>query len=216
MMNAERNELFLKEKLIIIGASGHGKVVADIAIKMNKWQSIVFLDDNESTKECLGLDVIGTVANAINFKDGAEFFVAIGNNAIREKVQEDLISKKLPLATLIHPNAVIGTEVEVGVGTAIMAGVVINSSTKVGKGCIINTSSSLDHDNLIEDYVHISPGAHLAGTVWIQKGSWIGIGSAISNSIIICGKCIVGAGAVVVKDITSPGVYIGVPVKKIE
>ena len=97
-----------------------------------------------------------------------------------------------------------------------MAGVVINSSSRIGKGCIINTSSSLDHDNVIENYVHISPGVNMAGTVKVGKGSWIGIGSVVSNNVNICSDCKVGAGAVVVKDITEPGTYVGVPVRKID
>lgn len=206
----------MKDKLIIIGASGHGKVVADIAIKMNKWQSIAFLDDDESIKTSIGLEVIGKTSDACTYKHEADFFVAIGNNAIRKKNQEKLIDEELNVVSLIHPSAVIGTDVEFGIGTAVMAGVVINSSTRIGKGCIINTSSSVDHDNVIEDYVHISPGASLAGTVKIGKGSWIGIGSVVSNNVNICGDCKVGAGAVVVKGITEPGTYIGVPVRKID
>ena len=206
----------MKDKLIIIGASGHGKVVADIAIKMNKWQSIAFLDDEESIKTSMGLEVIGKTADAFTYKDEADFFVAIGNNAIREKVQEKLIEEGLNLVSLIHPSAIIGTGVEIDVGTVVMAGVVINSSTKIGKGCIINTSSSLDHDNVIEDYVHISPGARTAGSVGIGKGTWLGIGSVVSNNVNICSDCKVGAGSVVVKDITEPGTYVGVPVRKID
>lgn len=117
---------------------------------------------------------------------------------------------------LIYPSAVIGTDVEIGIGTVLMAGVVINSSTRIGKGCIINTSSSLDHDNIIEDYVHISPGVRTAGSVGIGKGTWLGIGSVVSNNVNICSGCKVGAGAVVVKDITEPGTYVGVPVRKID
>ena len=206
----------MKDKLIIIGASGHGKVVADIAIKMNKWQSIAFLDDDESIKTSMGLEVIGKTADAFTYKDEADFFVAIGNNAVRERVQVKLIEQGLNVLSLIHPSAVIGTDVEIGIGTAVMAGVVINSSTRIGKGCIINTSASLDHDNVIEDYVHISPGVNIAGTVKVGKGSWIGIGSVISNNVNICSGCKVGAGAVVVKDITEPGTYVGIPVRKID
>lgn len=206
----------MKDKLIIIGASGHGKVVADIAIKMNKWQSITFLDDEESIKTSMGLDVIGKTADAFTYKDEADFFVAIGNNATREKIQEKFIEEGLNVINLIHPNAVIGTDVQIGIGTAVMAGVIINSSTRIGKGCITNTSSSLDHDNVIEDYVHISPGARLAGTVEIGKGTWIGIGSVVSNNVNICSGCKVGAGAVVVKDITEPGIYVGVPVRRVD
>ena len=206
----------MKDKLIIIGASGHGKVVADIAIKMNKWQSIAFLDDDESIKTSMGLEVIGKTADAFTYKDEADFFVAIGSNATREKIQEKLIERGLNVICLIHPSAVIGTDVEIGIGTAVMAGVVINSSSRIGKGCIINTSSSLDHDNVIEDYIHISPGVRAAGTVSISKGTWLGIGSVVSNNVNICSGCKVGAGAVVVKDITEPGTYVGVPVRRVD
>jgi sugar O-acyltransferase (sialic acid O-acetyltransferase NeuD family) len=206
----------MKDKLIIIGASGHGKVVADIAIKMNKWQSIAFLDDDKSIKTSMGLEVIGKTTDAFTYKDEADFFVAIGNNATREKIQEKLIEEDLNVVSLVHQSAVIGTDVKIGIGTVVMAGVVINSSTKIGKGCIINTSSSLEHDNVIEDYVHISPGVSMAGTVKVGRLSWIGIGSVISNNVNICSGCKVGAGAVVVKDITEPGTYVGVPVRKID
>jgi sugar O-acyltransferase (sialic acid O-acetyltransferase NeuD family) len=206
----------MKNKLIIIGASGHGKVVADIAIKMNKWQSIAFLDDDESIKTSMGLEVIGKTADAFTYKEEADFFVAIGSNTTREKVQEKFIEQGLSVISLIHPSAVIGTDVEIGIGSVVMAGIVINSSTRIGKGCIINTNSSLDHDNVIEDYVHISPGASLAGTVKVGKGSWLGIGSVVSNNVNICSSCKLGAGAVVVKDITEPGTYVGVPVRRVD
>jgi sugar O-acyltransferase (sialic acid O-acetyltransferase NeuD family) len=205
----------MKEKLLIIGASGHGKVAADIAIKMNKWQSIAFLDDDDSIKTSMGLKVIGKIVDAFIYKYETDFFVAIGNNATREKIQEKLITEGLSIVSIIHPDAVIGTDVDIGIGTAVMAGVVINTSCRIGKGCILNTSSSLDHDNIIEDYVHISPGSSLAGTVKVGKASWIGIGSAVSNNVNICRNCKLGAGAVVVKDIINPGTYVGVPVRKI-
>ena len=206
----------MKNRLIIIGASGHGKVVADIAVKMNKWQSIAFLDDNESIKVCMDIPVIGKTDDALKYKDEADFFVAIGNNATRERVQTKLESEGASIATLIHPNAIIGHQVSVGIGTVIMAGAVINSSSVIGKGCIINTNSSVDHDCVLEDYVHVSPGASLAGSVKIGKSSWIGIGSVISNNINICSGCMLGAGTVVIRDITEPGTYVGIPVRKID
>ena len=96
-----------------------------------------------------------------------------------------------------------------------MAGVVINPGAQIGKGCIINTSSSVDHDCQIEDYVHISVGAHLSGTIEVGERTWIGAGATVSNNVNICGGCTIGAGAVVVKDITESGTYVGVPAKKI-
>ncbi|NLU26610.1 MAG: acetyltransferase [Hungateiclostridium thermocellum] len=205
----------MKKRLIIIGASGHGKVVADIAVKMNKWQSIVFVDDDESIKMCMDIPVIGKTDDALKYKDEADFFVAVGNNATRERIQTKLEHEGASIATLVHPDAVIGYQVSVGIGTVIMAGAVINSSSTIGKGCIINTNSSVDHDCILEDYVHVSPGAILAGTVKVGKGSWIGIGSVISNNINICAGCMLGAGAVVIKDITEPGTYVGVPARRI-
>lgn len=205
----------MKDTLIIIGASGHGKVVADIAIKLNKWQNIVFFDDDDSIKTCMGLQVIGKTVDANKYKDIAEFFIAIGNNSIRARIYSYLEELGISTTTLIHPNAVIGTDVEIGLGTVVMAGTVINSSCRIGKACVINTCSTVDHDNLIEDFVHIAPGVRLAGTVRIGKGSWLGIGSIVSNNLYICGDCSLGAGAVVIKDIIESGTYVGVPVRRI-
>lgn len=205
----------MKKKLMIIGAGGHGKVIADIARKMNRWESIAFLDDNGAVKECAGCRVVGKTEDAAGWKDLADFFVAIGNNAVRENVQESLEAKGLSVATLIHPSAVIADGAEMGAGTAVMAGVVINPSSRIGKGCIINTSCSIDHDNILDDYVHVSPGAHLAGTVSVGRGSWIGIGGIVSNNVSICAHCKLGAGAVAIRDIEEPGIYAGVPAKKI-
>lgn len=205
----------MKNMLIIIGASGHGKVVADIAIKVNKWQGIAFLDDDESIKTSMGIEVIGTTADTFQYRDKADFFVAIGNNATREKIQEMLLDEGLSVISLIHPSALIGTGVEIDIGTAIMAGVIINCYSSIGKGCIINTGAVIDHDNVIEDYVHISPGVTMAGSVNIGKGTWIGIGSTVSNNVNITSGCILGAGAVVVRDITEPGTYVGVPVRRV-
>ncbi|MBS8265631.1 acetyltransferase [Mesobacillus boroniphilus] len=206
----------MKNKLLIIGASGHGKVVADIALKMNKWQSIAFLDDDKSIKISMGLDVIGTSDDVFTHIEECEIFVGIGNNTTRQRIYERLETLGASIPLLIHPDAVIGSHVDIGIGTAVMAGVIVNCCTKIGKGCIVNTGSTIDHDNVIGDLVHISPGVHLAGTVKVGQGSWLGIGSVVSNNIKISNGCKVGAGSVVVKDITEPGVYVGVPVRRVK
>jgi sugar O-acyltransferase (sialic acid O-acetyltransferase NeuD family) len=205
----------MKKKLLIIGASGHGKVVADIAIKMNKWKAISFLDDNINIEPPLGLDVIGTTNDYYKYVDNYEMFVGIGNNLTRKKIFEILEKTGANIPVLIHPNAVIGQQVDIGQGTVVMAGAIINSYTRVGKGCIVNTGSTIGHDNKIGDFVHISPGAHLAGTVSVGNCSWLGIGSIVSNNIKITNDCIIGAGGVVVKDLNKSGVYVGVPVRRI-
>ncbi|PIC83074.1 acetyltransferase [Sporosarcina sp. P1] len=204
----------MSKKLLIIGASGHGKVVADIAIKMNKWSSIDFLDD-KTIKNVMGLDVIGSSTAMLRYIDEYEIFVGIGDNAIRKKIFETLKTAGATIPTLVHPNAVIGSEVSIGPGTVVMAGVIINCCTVIGQGCIINTGASVDHDNLIGDFVHVSPGARLAGTVTVGEGSWLGIGSVVSNNISVASECIIGAGSVVVKSICASGIYLGIPAKKL-
>lgn len=206
----------MKERLLIIGASGHGKVIADIALKMNKWNNIAFLDDNKSIKESMGLKVIGGYSNCSTYFKDSDVFVGVGSNTIREKLQKELELAGVSIPVLVHPSAIIGTEVELGVGTAIMAGVIINCCTKIGKGCIINTNATIDHDNVLDDFIHISPGVNLAGTVTVGRGTWIGIGSKVSNNLQITSNCKIGAGAVVVNNITETGTYVGVPVRRVK
>lgn len=206
----------MKKKLIIIGASGHGKVVADIALKVQKYDEIVFLDDNEDVKECMGFPVVGKSSDAEQYIDNADFIVAIGNAKIRKKVTEQLLTLGAHIITLIHSAAIIGSEVKIGEGTVVMAGAVINPDTTIGRGCIINTCASVDHDCRVGDYVHVSVGAHICGTVEIGESTWIGAGAIVKNNVNVCGKCMIGAGAIAVKDIEEVGTYVGVPARRIK
>lgn len=195
-------------KLIIIGAGGHGKVIADIAVK-NGYEDIVFLDDNVEIIECAGFPVVGETS-MVSEIDGDKI-VAVGNNEVRKR-----ISEKIATVDLIHPKAIISRRVEIGEGTVIMAGAVVNSDATIGKGCIINTGASVDHDCVIEDYCHIAVGAHVAGNCHIGENTWIGAGAIVNNNVNICSHCIIGAGSVVIKDIMEPGTYVGIPSKKIK
>lgn len=206
----------MKDKLLIIGASGHGKVVADIALKMNKWNTISFLDDDDNLKTLLGLEVIGKSADAFHKIEEYDIFVGIGNNPIRKKIQTSLEGKGVKPPILIHPSAIIGEQVNLSSGTVVMAGVVINCCTSVGRGCIINTGATIDHDSSIEDFVHISPGAHLAGTVSVGQGSWLGVGATVIQGINIGKNSVIGAGAVVLKNIPASCTAVGAPAKPIK
>ncbi len=202
----------MPKDIIIIGAGGHAKVIADIIYKYGD-NLIGFLDDNlslQGKKIYLDKKVIGTTKDIDKYKE-YYFVIGIGNNSIRKKINNE---NNLKLYTAIHPSAIIAQDVKIGTGSVIMAGVVINPGTVIGKNCIINTCSSLDHDNLLEDYVHISPGAHLAGTVSVKEGTWICTGATIINNITIAKNNIIGAGSVVIKDINEEnGTYVGVPAK---
>lgn len=197
--------------VIIIGASGHGKVVADL---IQKSGDIVvgFLDDNPNIgKTFIGFPVLGVVEDYKKFD--VEFLIAIGNTEVRKRISKELAVTSW--YTAIHPTAVIADiGVEIGEGTVIMANAVVNAGAKIGKHCIINTGAIVEHDNRIGDFVHVSVGANLAGTVSVGNGSWIGVGASVSNNINICGDCMVGAGAVVIKDIKDAGTYVGVPAER--
>lgn len=206
----------MHKKLMIIGASGHGKVIADIALKMQKYEEIEFLDDRENVKECMGFTVVGKTADASEYIENFDFFVAIGNAKTRKKVTEQLIETGAVMATLLHPAAVIGSHVTIGKGTVVMAGAVINPDSRIGEGCIVNTCASVDHDCQIGDYVHIAVGSHLCGTVTVGESTWIGAGATVKNNVNICGECMIGAGAVVVKDIEEAGTYTGVPARRMK
>ena len=196
-------------KLTIIGASGHGKVVAEIA-RLNGYDEIEFLDDNPELQFCGKWPVIGLTMLAE--KAESDLFIAVGNAEIRERLMERFMDKHI--TTLLHPDAVVAEDAEIGCGSVVMAGAVINPGARIGKGCIINTSSSVDHDCLLGDYVHVAVGSHLAGTVRVGKGTWIGAGATVSNNVSICAGCMIGAGAVVIRDIGISGIYIGVPARR--
>lgn len=200
--------------LVIVGASGHGKVIADIAEKVG-YTDIAFLDDNPTVKYCGDYMVVGGCKDADYYKN-ADFIIAIGNTKIRRKIQSEFIKKGLNIVSLIHPAAIIASNVKIGIGTVVMAGAVINPCTEIGQGCIINTCASVDHDCCIGDYVHISVGSHVAGTVTVKHDTWIGAGATVSNNINIVADCMIGAGAVVIADITESGTYVGVPAKIIK
>lgn len=200
--------------VVIIGASGHGKVVADI-IKCSGDIVIGFLDDNDIiSKTFVGFPVLGKINDYQKFIDN-EFIVAIGNAKIRENIVKKL--QGVRWYTAIHPTAVISTiDTDIKEGTVIMANAVVNAGTKIGYHCIVNSCAVVEHDNYIEDYVHISVGAKLAGNVHVKKNTWIGIGATVSNNISICNNCMIGAGTVVVKNIEKKGVYIGIPARRIQ
>lgn len=202
----------MNEKVVIIGASGHGKVIADIILKSG--DSVVgFLDDNPNVGEdFIGFPVLGKVSEADKYKE-YKFVIAIGNADIRERVANEL---DVDWYTAIHPMAVISNiGVEIGIGTVVMANAVINSDAKIGNHCIINTCAIIEHDDIIEDYAHISVGTKLAGNVSIGRKTWMGIGSQIIQGKSICAETMVGAGAVVIESISKKGTYVGVPARKI-
>ena len=201
-----------KRNLVVIGAGGHGKVVADNALR-NGYVNIYFLDDN-AVGSCMGFSIVGKCSEIEKMNDGnTDFVIGIGNNAIRKVIAERYDVK---WATLIHPSAQIAANTSIGEGSVIMAGAVVNACATVGKHCIVNTGAIVEHDNVLENYVHISPSATLGGAVHIGEQTHVGIGSTVINNINVCDSCIIGAGATVIRDINDKGTYVGVPARKIK
>ncbi|RMH42215.1 MAG: acetyltransferase [Deltaproteobacteria bacterium] len=207
----------MADRLLVFGASGHGKVVADVAMAAG-WDVVGFADDNPDRKESALLEIpvvaIG-VAEAVLFcrREDAHAIVGIGNNQARRQVQSRLHDAGVAVATLIHPRAILSPSARVGTGAVVVAGAVINCETVVGQGSIINTGATVDHDCRLGDFVHVSPGAHLGGTVTVGDDAHIGIGAVVVNNVGIGAGSIVGAGAAVVSSIPAGVVAYGVPAR---
>ncbi len=202
------------KRLAILGASGHGKVVAEIA-ELSGWNEIVFYDD--AYPEVLNIGVwfikggTDTLISDIKRYDGV--IVAIGNNNIRFEKINFLKLHQAKLTSLFHPKSVISKYAHIGLGSVVMAGAVINPFAKLGLACIINTSATIDHDCELGDSVHISPGSNLAGAVKVGSKSWIGIGTCVKQCLSIGENVIIGSGASVVRNIPDDVVAVGVPAK---
>ena len=197
-------------RLIIVGAGGHGKVIADAALKIG-YTNICYIDDH-ATGDVMGFPIIGTSADIEHLNDGSvDFIIGIGNNQVRKTIAE---MYNVNWVSIVHPSAQIAFNAKIGKGTVVMANAVVNVCTTIGEHCIINTGAIVEHDNVIENYAHISPNVALGGTVHIGSLTHVGIGATVKNNTEICSNCTIGAGAVVVKNIKEPGTYVGVPVRK--
>jgi sugar O-acyltransferase (sialic acid O-acetyltransferase NeuD family) len=203
-------------RILIIGAGGHGQVVADILLWMKisgeGIDPIGYLDDNRDLNgRCfLGLPVLGVLEQIKNTPHDFAI-IAIGDNQTRAKIFSDLVFQGEALAIARHPKAIIAHDVCIGSGTMICAGVVVNPCTTIGSNVILNTGSTIDHHNIIENHVHIGPGARLGGEAHIGSGSLIGIGATVMPGRHVGSGCIVGAGALVHKDVPDRSTVIGVP-----
>ncbi|MBL4680584.1 MAG: acetyltransferase [Pseudomonadales bacterium] len=199
-------------QLAIVGASGHGKVVAETA-ELCGWQSIVFFDDGISGQKDHGNwplsgDTLDLIKALVDY-DGV--IVAIGNNLNRAEKLNQLRLAGAELVTLIHPAACVSRSAKIGEGSVIFAGAIVNADVEVEAGVILNTGCSVDHDCYLGRAVHISPGAHLAGGVRVGDYSWIGIGANVLQEINVGAHAVVGAGAAVVSDVSDTTTVVGVP-----
>lgn len=199
----------MAKSVILIGGSGHAKVLID-CIRAAGDQVSGILDDNiPAGTLVLGVPVLGTT-DMWNVFPNYHYLLAIGDNVIRSRISARF---SVHWYTAIHPRAIVSPYAKIGGGTVILAGAIVNADATVGMHCIINSGALVEHDNVLENYVHISPNAALGGTVHVGQRTHIGIGASVRNNVSICSDCIIGAGAVVTKNILEIGVYAGVPAR---
>ncbi|MBX3575926.1 MAG: acetyltransferase [Rhizobiaceae bacterium] len=202
-------------RLLIVGAGGHGRVVADAALEAG-FADIAFLDDSVAANPTSGpFAVIGPLAD-IERLAGAwpSAIAAVGNNARRLELLARLRGAGYATPLVRHPAAALSRHATVGAGVFVAAGAVVNIGARLGDAVIVNTGATIDHDCVLADGVHVSPGAHLGGTVKVGPRSWIGVGTAVRHGLTIGSDAIVGAGAAVVSDVADDITVVGVPARR--
>ncbi len=208
-------------RVLVVGASGHAKVILDILEKQGQHRVAGLLDDFKPAGTIVfGYSVLGPVADVLSLAteynaDG--LFVAIGDNFIRSQIVERLksLAPQLTFVSAVHPSAQIARGVSLGGGSVVMAGVAINSDATIGEFCIVNTNSSVDHDTRLATFSSLAPRVATGGNVTIGEGSSIGIGAVILHGRVIGQHCAIGAGAVVTRDVPDFTVAYGIPAKLI-
>tara|TARA_R110002050_G_scaffold276107_1_gene421280 strand:- start:1408 stop:2013 length:606 start_codon:yes stop_codon:yes gene_type:complete len=199
------------KKIYLLGAGGHGKVIIEMA-ELSGYLIRGVFDDNENILQILQYPVLGKFFQD-KVLDDASFIISVGNNKIRKKISQSLSG---PFVTITHPSANLSSRAELGEGSVVMAGAVVNSEALVGRHVILNSQSVVEHDCILEDFVHISPNASLAGEVKVGEGSHIGIGACVIQGINIGKWCTVGAGAVIIRDVPDGATVVGNPGKIIK
>jgi UDP-N-acetylbacillosamine N-acetyltransferase len=207
-------------KLLIWGASGHAKVVADIVRRAGAYEVVGYLDDvtphpPEST--FLGAPLYTSVASLAVLRSQGVRHLILGIGSCEARLRLASVGKGhgFSLATAVHPRSVVAEDVAMGAGTVVMGGAVVNPGTVLGENVVVNTGAVVDHDCIVEDGVHICPGARLAGDVTVGRGAWVGIGATVIEKIRIGAGAFVGAGAVVIRDVPADARVAGVPARRL-
>jgi len=205
------------KQLLILGAGGHGKVIAEVAEASSIWQKITFLDDRyEMLNGTLRWPVLAGIQDSGGFaSEYVDAVVAVGDSAMRLSLIDMLTAQGFRTPSLIHPAAWISPSASVGDGCVVMANATLQTDSELGRGCIVNSGAIVDHDCKLADGVHVCPGASLGGGVHVGAGSWLGIGCSVIQSIRIGKHVTVGAGAAVINDIEDGLTVVGVPARDV-
>ncbi|MCY4364078.1 MAG: acetyltransferase [Gammaproteobacteria bacterium] len=201
--------------LLIFGAGGHGKVVAETARAIGNWNEIMFADDAYPQVTAVdGYPVTADFSGARSIGGGhGDVIVAIGDNRKRSDLTTQLRQSGFNPVTLIHPAAVVAQSAHIETGTVIFAQAVVQAAARIGSAVIVNTAATVDHDCSIGDGVHLSPGVHLGGEVEIGDYSWLGVGAVVINRTAVGSGVTVGAGSCVIGNVSDGVTVVGVPAR---
>ena len=204
----------MMRKIIVIGAGGHGKVVADAVAAGGQHKVVGFLDDAPCSwgGHLVGHPVLGAVSTWLD-RGADEVVIAVGDNRQRRRLFDQLTAAGAVVTSVVHPRAAVGIGVSIGRGTVAFANVVINSDSRIGDNVILNTMCSVDHDAEVAAHSHIAPGARLAGDVRVGEGAFVGMGAVVCPGVRIGNWAVVGAGAVVTRDVADHATVVGVPAR---
>jgi sugar O-acyltransferase (sialic acid O-acetyltransferase NeuD family) len=188
------------QTLLIVGAGGHGKAVAEAAFLSGQWQRIVFLDDRwPELQQCAGWPVVAKVSGLVGLASTVQGAItAIGNNAMREQCLGAICNSGVPLVSAIHPSAFVSSSARIGAGTAVMAMAMIGVDAVIGLAAIVNANTTVDHDATLDDYAHLGVGVHLAGGVHIKARAWLQAGCSAGYDVVVNEDAILGPGTVLV------------------
>lgn len=200
----------LKKPVAIVGYSGHSYVIVDIFLNAGRLVT-AYCDSEEKERNPYHLQYLGSESGIFNKLKKFDLFVCVGNNTIRSKVHLELSNHVHSPINAIHPSAVISSSVKMAEGIMVAANATINPLAELGRGVICNTSSSIDHECIIEDFAHIAPGAVLCGNVKIGKGTFVGANAVIRQGITIGNNVTIGAGAVIIKNVPDGVTVVGNP-----
>jgi UDP-N-acetylbacillosamine N-acetyltransferase len=203
-----------RQGLLILGFGGHARSVADVALAAG-YKDLLFIDPNARDGESfLGYPVRHTLPGAL--PEGWLCIAAVGDNRRRRSQIDSIREAGWPLATLIAPSATIGAGASVQAGSVIAHHAHIGPMAKIGTGTIVNTAAIVEHDCAIGDYVHVSVNAAVAGRSQLGDLVFLGAGAVVIDAISVGSEITVGAGGVVAESIAEPGVYVGVPARRIK
>ena len=206
-------------RVLVVGAGGHGQVVADCLLRMAEAGASIspigFVDDNPTLvgNIYLQLPVLGTVAAIATIPhDG--LILGIGQNRTRRNLYATLSAEGQRFVAAIHPRAIIAPDVTIGIGTLICAGAIVNTGSHIGENVIINTGATVDHGNRIGDHAHVAPGVHLGGDVTIREGALVGIGATVMAQQEVGKWSVVGAAALVHTTVRDGATVVGIPARE--